>query len=300
MTPPPGEPAEGRPLVGAPVADAPLASGKRPPALRRAHGIPDLPSQPVPPAPEQAAAEIRVASYNVHKCVGLDRRFDPARIAGVIAELEADIVAVQEADRRFGRRTGLLDTAALRDCGLSLLPVSRLPDGHGWHGNALLVRRGTPVRLQRLALPGAEPRGAVIAELELAAGPLRVVAAHFGLLKRCRMRQAAAILESIGQGESMPTVMMGDLNEWRPGRRSSLRPLESLFGSLGFGPASFPSRLPVFALDRILGWPRGVVRDVQVHDTPLARVASDHLPLKARLILTPDQAALAGDVAAAA
>lgn len=295
MTPPPGEPAEGEPPVG-----APSASGKRPPALRKAHAIPDLPSQPVPPAPEQRAAEIRVASYNVHKCVGLDRRFDPARIAGVIAELEADIVAVQEADRRFGRRTGLLDTAALRDSGLSLLPVSRLPDGHGWHGNALLVRRGTPVRLQRLTLPGAEPRGAVIAELELPAGPLRVVAAHFGLLKRCRMRQAATILESIGQGESMPTVMMGDLNEWRPGRRSSLRPLESLFGNLAFGPASFPSRLPVFALDRILGWPRGVVRDVQVHDTPLARIASDHLPLKARLILAPDQAALSGDVAAAA
>jgi endonuclease/exonuclease/phosphatase family metal-dependent hydrolase len=233
----------------------------------------------------QRGGESIVASYNVHKCVGLDRRFDPSRIAAVIGEIGADIVAVQEADRRFGRRTGLLDTATLREHGLSLLPISNLQDGHGWHGNALLVRQGTALEMQRLTLPGAEPRGAVMAELELPAGQLRVVAAHFGLLRRCRMRQGAAILEAIARRDSMPTLLLGDLNEWRPGRRSSLRMLEPLFGNLMLAPPSFPSRLPVFALDRILGWPRGVVRDVQVHNSPLARVASDHLPLKARLHL---------------
>ncbi|MDQ1080517.1 endonuclease/exonuclease/phosphatase family protein [Pseudoroseomonas cervicalis] len=256
--------------------------------LRQAHGIPALPA--IAPAPA-STAPITVASYNVHKCVGLDRRFDPSRIARVIAEMAPDLVAVQEADRRFGRRIGLLDTDALGEIGLSLVPVSRLPDGHGWHGNALLVRQGTPLSVQRLALPGAEPRGAVIVELELPSGRLRVVAAHFGLLRRCRARQGAAILEAIAAGPAMPTLMMGDLNEWRPGRRSSLRALEPFFGpTIGFGPASFPSRMPVFALDRILGWPQGVVRDVQVHDTPLARIASDHLPLKARLSLAPAQA----------
>jgi len=266
--------------------------------VRDAHGLSVLPS--VPPASAPSGGDITVASYNVHKCVGTDRRFDPTRIARVIKELQADLVAVQEADRRFGRRVGLLDTAALREAGLSMVPVSRLPDGHGWHGNALLVRKGTALEVQRLSLPGAEPRGAVIAEMELPGGRLRVVAAHFGLLRRCRMRQAAAILEAIGRGPSMPTLMLGDLNEWRPGRRSSLRPLESLFGSTAFfGPPSFPSRLPVFALDRILGWPQGVVRDVHVHDTPLARVASDHLPLTARLTLTP-AVAQPGQVAAAA
>ncbi|WP_419895892.1 endonuclease/exonuclease/phosphatase family protein [Roseomonas sp. USHLN139] len=251
-------------------------------ALRQAHGIPALPA--VPPDPV-SQAPVTVASYNVHKCVGTDRRFDPARIARVIGEIAPDIIAIQEADRRFGRRTGLLDTAALQEAGLKLLPISRLPDGHGWHGNALAVRAGTPLSLQRIALPGAEPRGAVIAELELPAGKLRVIAAHFGLLRRCRTRQGAAILEAIAQGEAMPTLMMGDLNEWRPGRRSSLRVLESFFGPAGFGPASFPARMPVFALDRILGWPQGVVSEVRVHDTPLARTASDHLPLKAKLVL---------------
>ncbi|MBW8268220.1 endonuclease/exonuclease/phosphatase family protein [Caldovatus aquaticus] len=232
------------------------------------------------------AGDLRVASYNLHKCVGTDRRFDPARSAAVIAELGADLVAVQEADRRFGRRVGLLDLEALaRDAGLVPLPASDLPDGHGWHGNALLVRPGTPARLRRLRLPGAEPRGALLAELELPAGRLRVVAAHLGLLRRHRTRQAAAILRALAEGEAMPTLLLGDLNEWRPGARSSLRTFEPLFGPLAPSPPSFPARLPVLALDRILGWPQGLVSEVAVHDSPLARLASDHLPVTARVRL---------------
>ncbi|MXP65526.1 EEP domain-containing protein [Roseomonas sp. M0104] len=291
MTPPDASHGRGR----RPAGHAPAT---RLSELRGRHGLSVLPS--VPPLPPPGPDEITVASYNVHKCVGTDRRFDPGRIAQVIAEIQPDILAVQEADRRFGRRIGLLDTQALQQSGLSLVPVSRLPDGHGWHGNALLVRRGTPLEVQRLALPGAEPRGAVLTEIELPAGKLRIVAAHFGLLRRCRLRQAATILEAIARGTSMPTLMLGDLNEWRPGPRSSLRPLESLFGSVAFGPASFPSRMPVFALDRIFGWPRGVVRDVQAHNSSLARIASDHLPLKARLSLAAAHAAPSGEVAAAA
>ncbi|MGK7869577.1 endonuclease/exonuclease/phosphatase family protein [Falsiroseomonas sp. E2-1-a20] len=239
---------------------------------------------PVPAGPPRAeAGTLRVASYNIHKCVGTDRRFDPARTAAVIAELGADVVAVQEADRRFGRRTGLLDAAALeRETGLAPLPVSDLPDGHGWHGNALLVRPGTPARIRRLALPGAEPRGALVAELDLPAGRLRVVAAHLGLLRRSRRQQAVAILRALAEDEGeVPTLLLGDLNEWRPGTRSSLRAFEPYFGPVNHGPPSFPARLPVLALDRILGWPRGLVGNVVAHDSLLARVASDHLPLTA-------------------
>lgn len=246
-------------------------------------------------APSRQPGLLRVASYNIHKCVGTDRRFDPDRTAAVIAELGADLVAVQEADRRFGRRSGLMDTAALeRHTGLAPLPVSDLPDGHGWHGNAILVRPGTPARIRRLTLPGAEPRGALVAELDLPSGRLRVVAAHLGLLRRCRARQAAAILHALAEqpdGEiPMPTLLLGDLNEWRPGANSSLRAFEPLFGPLIHGPASFPTRLPVLALDRILGWPRGVVSDVSVHDSALARIASDHLPLTAAVRLGTEAA----------
>jgi len=245
-----------------------------------ASSCPDFLSETPVAAP--SARPIVVGSYNVHKCVGVDRRFDPLRIAAVIAELDADVVALQEVDRRFGRRSGLLDAETLRrEGGLHLVHVSDLPDGHGWHGNALLVREGLVTRLRRLALPGAEPRGAIVTELALPAGRLRVVAAHFGLLRRCRMRQAAAILEEIAAGEAMPTLLVGDLNEWRPGRRSSLQPLGALFGPLEASPPSFPAPLPLMSLDRIFGWPQGVLRQVAVHRSALSRVASDHLPLRA-------------------
>jgi len=227
-----------------------------------------------------------VASYNVHKCVGTDRRFDPARVGAVIAELGADLVALQEADRRFGRRTGLLDAAALeRATGLRLVPVSELHDGHGWHGNALLVRGDARVeRVQRVALPGAEPRGAVMAEIAFAAGRLRVVATHLGLLRSSRVRQAELLLRLLSRAEPMPTLMMGDFNEWRPGR-SVLRVMEPFFGRDRGGPASFPSRRPLLALDRMLCWPFGALDAVRAHDSPAARVASDHLPLRGRLDL---------------
>jgi endonuclease/exonuclease/phosphatase family metal-dependent hydrolase len=218
----------------------------------------------------------------------------------VIAELGADLVALQEADRRFGRRIGLLDLRLLeKQTGLMPLPVSDLPDGHGWHGNAILVRPGTRARLRRLALPGAEARGAVVADLELRDGPLRVVAAHFGLLPRCRKRQSAAIIAALQEAEPMPTVLCGDLNEWHPGERSSLRGLAPLFGQVNGGPASFPARLPVLPLDRILAWPQPLVSGVEVHDSPLARIASDHLPLTARLHLATIAEAFAEARAAA-
>ncbi|WP_137179091.1 endonuclease/exonuclease/phosphatase family protein [Roseomonas sp. AR75] len=254
------------------------------------------------PAPPRAPVEgeMRIASWNLHKCVGTDGRFDPHRSVAVIAELGADVVALQEADRRFGRRVGLLDPKLLeKHAGLVPLPISHLPDGHGWHGNAILVRPGTKARLRRLALPGAEPRGAVVADLELREGPLRVVAAHFGLLPRCRRRQSAAILAALEESEPLPTVLCGDLNEWGIGARCSLQALSDLFGPVATGPASFPTRLPVLPLDRILAWPQPLVSHVAVHDSPLARVASDHLPLTARLHLDTIAETFAGLRAAA-
>lgn len=248
--------------------------------LRRGFRPPTLAAAPLPPAP------LRVASYNIHKCVGTDRIFDPGRIAEVIAELDVDLLALQEVDRRFGRRHGLLDMAdILRRTGLTLLPCATQPDGHGWRGNALLVRGGEALSLRRMSLPGGEPRGAVIADIRFASGRLRVVAAHLGLLRRNRAQQVRAILDTLALAEDIPTLILGDLNEWRRGADSSLHAIETGFDAPGRGPATFPSRLPVLRLDRILGRPRGLVLGVAAHDTPLARVASDHLPVKASLDL---------------
>lgn len=235
------------------------------------------------PAVVSSGQELTVASYNIHKCVGTDGRFDPGRIAAVIAELDADVVAIQEADQRFGQRRGLLDLAALESqTGLSLIPTSEKPDGHGWHGNALLLKSGAVQNMRRLALPGAEPRGALLVDLNLPTGPLRMVAAHLGLLRRSRRWQIHSILNAIEDGPAAPVLLMGDLNEWRPGNKSSLLALRSRFGHLSHEHFSFPSYFPVIALDRVIGSP-GLVTKLEVHNSPLAQIASDHLPLKARI-----------------
>lgn len=228
-----------------------------------------------------------IASYNVHKCVGVDRRFDPERTASVIAEIDADIIAIQEADKRFGERSGLLDLVVLeRDCGLVPVPITSLSStGHGWHGNMIMMRKGAVGAVRQLKLPGVEPRGALVVTLDLPVGKLRLVAAHFGLLKRSREQQALAILASVAEEEQMPTLLVGDLNEWRVGRRSSLSRLQPTFDPASGAVPSFPSRFPVLALDRALGHPHDLVTSVEVHDSPLARVASDHLPIKAHIDL---------------
>jgi endonuclease/exonuclease/phosphatase family metal-dependent hydrolase len=247
---------------------------------------------PRPPAAPPPPGALRVATYNVHKCVGTDNRFDPDRVAAVIKEIDADVLALQEADRRFGRRLGLLDTAALeRDAGLRLIPLGMAAGGHGWHGNALLVRDARLVRAQRLRLPGGEPRGAVMVDLELAGAKLRVVTAHLGLLRRHRAQQVALLLEHLAEADDVPTLLLGDLNEWRPGPRSSLRALNGEFGAVDAGPPTFPSRLPILSLDRILCRPHGLLSGLAAHQTPLSRVASDHLPLTARLDLAASRSA---------
>lgn len=232
---------------------------------------------------------VLIASYNVHKCVGVDRKFDPYRIKEVIKEIGADIIALQEADTRFGERRGLLDLDWLeRETGLLPVPVSGFAKAHGWHGNVVFFREGLVRDVHQVRLPGLEPRGALIAELELKGGSaLRIIAAHLGLLHRSRHQQTRMIIDLLQSREEQPTVLMGDLNEWRLGDRSSLNTLSSIFGLPPAVP-SFPSRLPVLALDRIMANRPELLDPVEAHDSPLARLASDHLPIKARIRLQRD------------
>ena len=119
---------------------------------------------------------LTVASYNIHKAVGTDRKRNPARTAAVIAEIGADILALQEADLRFGTRDGLLDLDVMRhDLGLIPVPIESMGRSHGFHGNLLLVRNALVEEVHHLHLPGLEPRGALMADLRIAGQPLRVV-----------------------------------------------------------------------------------------------------------------------------
>ena len=226
-----------------------------------------------------------IASYNIHKCVGTDGRFMPERTADVVVELNADIVALQEADERLGNRNGLLDLDALHKR-TNLVPLHR-PDNdfsHGWHGNLILAREGIVKECRQIRLPGVEPRGAVIIDLELKGATVRIIAAHFGLLRRSRSQQASTLLDA-ARSVLHPTILLGDLNEWRVGNRSSLLRLLPHFGPVHAVLPSFPSRYPLLALDRILARPANVISSIEVHNSELSRIASDHLPIKAKLNL---------------
>jgi endonuclease/exonuclease/phosphatase family metal-dependent hydrolase len=253
-----------------------------------------------PPALAESGPSLVVATYNVHACVGIDGRYDPARIAAVLRELGADIISLQEVG---GQRHGgqLSDQAAFlaEQTGLQIVAGPDRNYRHSRFGNAILTRFPVlAVRYIDLSVRGHEPRGAL--DVDLAIGErtaetgtaggqvLRVVATHLGLRGGERRTQTSRLLGALaGEGGAAPPagdtaiLMMGDLNEWR-GRRAGIRALDR---ELGHAPAprTFPSWLPILPLDRIYAGPPAVVCDVLVHRSPLARLASDHLPLRARL-----------------
>ncbi len=235
--------------------------------------------------------DLRLGSYNVHKGVGRDMRRDPDRTIDVIREIGADVVALQEVDRRFGAREGVLDLDALRErTGLTPVPLAdRLGrSAHGWHGNLLLIRGAEVEDARPLTLPGLEPRGAIVADLRLAGQPLRIIAAHLGLLHQSRLLQARRLAMEVEQAAGRPVILMGDLNEWRLGVGCSLMPLRKGLRAVKRSAAtvnSFPSALPMLPLDRIILSRQARLLALEPHDTPLARLASDHLPIKAHVRL---------------
>lgn len=228
---------------------------------------------------------LRVASWNIHKGIGTDRRRDLRRTAAVIAEIAPDLITLQEADLRFGTRAGLLDLDHLHGTtGLRPLPTGLTGPSHGWHGNLILSRSAEILDHHRLSLPGLEPRGALITDVDLGHGPMRIVAAHLGLLRMSRRAQARAILDRLDRLAPLPTLLMGDLNEWKSGPGTPLAELARHF-TLTDAVASFPTRRPFLPLDRMMAAAGGHLTSVRAHDTPLARRASDHLPITAHLHL---------------
>ena len=236
--------------------------------------------------------QLSFASYNIHKAVGLDRRRDPERILTILREIDADVVALQEADRRFGQRMSVLSLAAIAD----YTPYRAVPltydhgiggrgESLGWHGNALLVRRGIEIEQATVVpLPTLEPRGALRADLVANGVALRVVGMHLDLSGLRRRQQVRSVLAHVAscQGER-PTVLMGDFNEWAR-RGGCLREFGAGWQVLAPG-RSFPSRRPVATLDRIVVSPDCRVLAAGVHHSGLSARGSDHLPVWARLEL---------------
>jgi endonuclease/exonuclease/phosphatase family metal-dependent hydrolase len=234
--------------------------------------------------------QLTFASYNIHKAVGIDRRRDPDRIIAVLREIDADVVALQEADRRFGERASVLPRQAIDEHTPYLaVPLDHghfsRPDSLGWHGNALLVRRGLKIADAGIVpLPTLEPRGAIRADIEIAGGIVRVVGMHLDLSGLRRRQQVRTVLDHVGACDGdHPAVLMGDFNEWaRHG--GCFREFHRGWRLLAPG-RSFPSRRPVAQLDRIVVSEAWDVAEARVHHSALATIASDHLPVLARLQL---------------
>jgi endonuclease/exonuclease/phosphatase family metal-dependent hydrolase len=228
---------------------------------------------------------VRVVTYNIHTCVGVDRRYDPQRIVAVLREINADIACLQEVDARRGIERHADQWAFLGEATrCRVIYGGGIRDHRGRFGNAILTR--FPVLGARsidLTVAGHEPRGAIDADLLVGDRVLRVIATHFGLRAGERRLQANRLMTALGetstksrrQADAM--LLMGDLNEWR-GRSGAIRAFDRRLGPSA-AERTFPSWMPMLALDRIYADGPAVLHEVCVYRTPLARLASDHLPL---------------------
>ncbi|HTG39735.1 endonuclease/exonuclease/phosphatase family protein [Sphingomonas sp.] len=219
----------------------------------------------------------------MRKAIGTDRRRRPERILEVLAEIDADIVALQEADRRFGTRAAVLTPHLLAEhSDYQAVPVAVRAASMGWHGNVLLVRKSAGITAcSPIHLPALEPRGAVSADVRIRNRHIRVVGMHLDLSGLWRRRQAKAVLDHLADGEPMASVMMGDLNEWR-GAGGCIQDFGRDHRIAETGP-SFHAQRPIGRLDRIIVSRDLSITDCGVHMSAAARVASDHLPIWATI-----------------
>lgn len=231
-------------------------------------------------APDLNPWPLTIATYNIHGAVGTDGAFAPVRVANVLLEINADIVALQEVPLGGAGMPNVLKILENTTGFVAVEGYTFSVSGRRY-GNAVLSRY--PIIATRkidISFGSREPRGALDADISCHGHPLRVIATHLGLRPAERHDQIRKLLQ-VFDTDQMAVVLMGDVNEWFVWGRS-LRWLVSHFQAVP-APATFPSRWPIFALDRIWIRPRHRLVHVEVHSSPLARLASDHLPLIAHI-----------------
>lgn len=226
-----------------------------------------------------------VMTYNVHGCVGTDRRYDPERVIAVVRQVNPAIIGLQEVWNDTDNRQDLLDLFARELPDYEILFLKTLTDGRGDYGNALISRFRIVSHIDvDLSWPGCpqavEARRAIFARLDVQGCPLWVIVTHLALEPGARKEQARVLTAAIDHHtrlESEPAVLMGDLNEWRY-PNAFLRYLNRTF-SRSIARRTFPSRFAVLPLDRIWMTEHVARHETWVHRSRLSRVASDHLPL---------------------
>lgn len=248
---------------------------------------------------ETPAPRLRVATYNVHGCVGVDRQRSETRIAAVIAELSLDVIGLQELDLSRSRSAGVDQAGIIAgELGWHRHFHAAMQSDGGHYGHAILSRY--PLSVRRTAcLPGSapffcrEPRAAIGMDVATDFGSVHVVNTHLGLGRRERLLQAELLTSAEwieNSSPDSPLILLGDFNSL-PGSRShrtlsrSLRDVRRLIRPV-LSCRTFPTSFPMVAVDHIFVNAALQPVSVSVHRTPLSRVASDHFPLVAELIVT--------------
>ncbi|HBV20966.1 MAG TPA: endonuclease [Nitrosomonas sp.] len=226
---------------------------------------------------------LTLATYNIHRCIGTDGKFKPARIIEVIKQLDADVIALQEVETV--REEGLDLLAQLsRQTGMQAVAGTTMFSDTADYGNALLTRLDIEeIQREDISIQGREPRGAICIKTKLANKDIRVIATHLGLLPSERRAQVKQLLKMLEQNATDISVLMGDLNEWFLWGRP-LRWLHKHFDK-NLAIPTFPSRFPILALDRIWVEPQSCLQTVTRYNNQITKKASDHLPLKAELMI---------------
>jgi endonuclease/exonuclease/phosphatase family metal-dependent hydrolase len=256
---------------------------------------------------------VRIASYNIHRCIGADGQHNPQRVARVLQMLNADIIALQEVGFETDKEHNVLQYLG-KSIDAQIIEGVTLLDERGQYGNAVLSRLPIDtIKLHDISVSQCEPRGVIELQLNLNGHWLQLLATHLGLRHAERRSQVDYLLELLSHSQADIQILMGDLNQWWCGSASRRR-LQNYFSSVKNkprqcpAPRTFPARWPLFSLDRILIQPARLcdrlelgykallnqkmtsqnTTNTDLSVRQLARCASDHLPLLAELTL-PDQ-----------
>lgn len=245
--------------------------------------------------------QIRILTYNIHKCRGLDRRVSPERIVKVLQEIDADIIALQEVVAKSDGHVG--DQAQFIAAGLgfhSCFGEARTLDG--WpYGNVLLSRFPLCVaRNHDITVSGRERRGCLRTDIQLPGTTLHVFNIHLGTSFFERRRQARKLFSpEILHNPQLEgaRVVLGDFNEWVRGRTSRLLSLH--FESVDIREhlrrsRTYPGIFPLLHLDHIYFDPCLKLNGLRLHRSRTALLASDHLPLVADFDTSSQAAMLDG------
>lgn len=268
------------------VAVATLVAAVCPGRQTAAQALPPSPSPgPGTPAAQSSPPTFRVMTYNIHHGEGVDGRFDLDRIAALIREERADLVALQEVDKgveRTSRRDLPAELAALT--GMTCLFQNNYAFQGGEYGNAILtrfpVRRSTNTLLRMLR--GGEPRGVLQAVLDVGGRDVLFLATHLDYRSDDaeRLANVEQFREILAEYGMMPALFGGDFND-TPGSRTyaaMAATFEDVWVKAGDGVGfTIPSREPNKRIDYL--WLR--------HGAPLRAVrawvprseGSDHLPV---------------------